>query len=92
MVGAVGSPTAPGKRHGQTEISVIDTGVGIRPEDQAKLFQAFVQLNAGDKGHVEGAGLGLHLSLKLADLLGGHITLESEYGKGSRFTLVLAKK
>jgi len=73
----------------RTEISVADTGMGIRPEDQAKLFQAFTRVTTDDARRFEGTGLGLHLSQKLAQLLGGFITLESEYGKGSRFTLVL---
>lgn len=73
------------------EISVTDTGMGIRPEDKAKLFQAFSRVD-NEKGRaLEGTGLGLHLSKRLAELLGGRILLESEYGKGSRFTLVLAR-
>ena len=80
--------------HGRvrTEISVADTGIGIRPEDQAKLFEAFEQLNVSASRRYEGSGLGLHLSQKLASLLGGRITFHSEYGKGSKFTLVLAEK
>ena len=72
------------------EISVEDTGIGIRPEDQAKLFTAFGQVDA--KTGREGTGLGLHLSQKLAEALGGRIELRSEYGKGSTFTLVLPEK
>src|SRR5882724_2199020 len=72
-----------------TEICVADTGVGIRAEDQAELFQAFTRVAAAKRGHVEGTGLGLHLSQKLAELLGGQITFQSEHGKGSRFTLTL---
>jgi signal transduction histidine kinase len=72
------------------EISVEDTGVGIRPEDQAKLFAAFSQVDA--KIGQEGTGLGLHLSQKLAEALGGKIELKSEYGKGSTFTIVLPEK
>src|SRR6266700_2152593 len=75
----------------RTEISVTDTGVGVRHEDQAKLFHAFARLNSAGVRHSEGTGLGLHLSQKLAELLGGSITMESEYGRGSRFTLMLAK-
>jgi protein-histidine pros-kinase len=70
-----------------TSISVIDTGPGIRPEDQARLFKAFEQLDSPH--HAGGTGLGLYLSQKLANLLGGYIEFESEYGRGSRFTLVL---
>jgi len=75
-----------------TDIKITDTGIGIRPEDQARLFQAFTRVNTGEARRSEGTGLGLHLSQKLAQLLGGHITLESEYGKGSTFTLVLEHK
>ena len=71
-------------------ISVEDTGVGIRPEDQKKLFAAFSQVDA--KTGREGTGLGLHLSQKLAEALCGKIELKSEYSKGSTFTLVLPEK
>jgi protein-histidine pros-kinase len=71
-----------------TEITVADTGVGIQAEDQAKLFQAFAQVGGGVRRR-EGTGLGLHLSQKLAELLAGQIAVQSEFGKGSRFTLVL---
>ena len=72
------------------EISVTDTGIGIRHEDQAKLFQAFARVETENARHREGTGLGLHLSQRLAELLGGRISMESEYGKGTRLTLVLA--
>ena len=72
-----------------TEIAVTDTGIGIRPEDQAKLFQAFAQVGASGRRRAEGTGLGLHLSQKLAELLAGEVTLQSEFGKGSRFTIEL---
>jgi protein-histidine pros-kinase len=75
-----------------TEISIRDTGVGIRAEDQAKLFEAFTQVNGHSSKRHEGTGLGLHLSQKLAMLLGGRISFESEYGKGSTFKLAIAEK
>jgi protein-histidine pros-kinase len=76
---------------GWTEFRVSDTGIGIRAEDQARLFQAFSQVDASRKQRQEGTGLGLHLSRKLADLLGGTISLDSEHGKGSTFTLTLTE-
>lgn len=74
---------------GVTEFSVTDTGTGIPVEDQAKLFDAFARLEnpAGDRQ--EGTGLGLHLSEKLAQLLGGKITFMSIPGVGSTFILAL---
>jgi PAS domain S-box-containing protein len=73
----------------QLEIAVSDTGIGIRAEDRAKLFRAFQQVDAQTARRFEGTGLGLHLSQKLAGLLGGQITFDSEFGKGSRFVLSL---
>ena len=62
------------------------------PEDGAKLFAAFTRVNISNPNAPEGTGLGLHLSQKLAELLRGKITLKSEYGKGSTFTLVLPEQ
>jgi PAS domain S-box-containing protein len=72
------------------EISVTDSGVGIRAEDQVNLFTAFSQIGATAQ-HQEGTGLGLHVSRKLAEALGAKIELNSEYGRGSTFTLVLSQ-
>jgi protein-histidine pros-kinase len=72
-----------------TSVGVTDTGVGIKPADQARLFQAFTRMAGAARTHHESTGLGLHLSQKLADLLGGRITCQSEYGAGSTFTLLL---
>ncbi|MCI0579535.1 MAG: PAS domain S-box protein [Chloroflexi bacterium] len=92
--GRVGLALGRGQANGRllTTISVSDTGVGIRAEDQARLFQAFTQLETTSARRHEGTGLGLHLSQKLAGLLGGYITFESEYGQGSTFTLVIPGK
>lgn len=73
------------------EFAVIDTGIGIRPEDRHKLFQPFSRLDASSGPSHNGTGLGLHLSHKLAELLSGQITFESEFGKGSTFRLTLAQ-
>jgi protein-histidine pros-kinase len=74
---------------GVVECIVSDTGVGIRTEDQGKLFQAFTQIDASGKRRHEGTGLGLHLSGRLAELLDGRIAFKSEFGRGSTFTLSL---
>lgn len=67
--------------------SIIDTGIGITPADQVKLFQPFQQINSFLGRKHKGTGLGLALSQKLAQLHGGEITLVSEVGQGSCFTL-----
>jgi len=71
------------------EVRIEDTGTGIRSEDVAKLFAAFSRVDVSNRKQQEGTGLGLHLSEKLAELLGGRITVESEYGRGSTFMLVV---
>jgi signal transduction histidine kinase len=72
----------------EVALAVEDSGPGISPEDQRRLFQAFTQV--GDpRRRVEGTGLGLHLSLKLAELMNGRIDVRSAPGEGSRFTLRL---
>ncbi|WP_432383144.1 PAS domain-containing sensor histidine kinase [Duganella sp. P38] len=70
-------------------ISISDTGIGIGSEQRGTLFQAFSQLDGNALRQFEGTGLGLHLSRKLAALLHGEILFDSEYGKGSVFTLAL---
>jgi two-component system sensor histidine kinase/response regulator len=71
------------------EVRVVDTGVGIRPEDHPLLFQAFTQFDSGSAPRREGTGLGLHLSQRLAQLIGGSLGFQSEPGKGSVFIVTL---
>jgi PAS domain S-box-containing protein len=71
------------------QFSVIDTGIGIAPGDLGRLFQPFVQLDSTLNRQFEGTGLGLTLVQKLTDLHGGSVEVESEVGKGSRFTIHL---
>lgn len=74
------------------EISVTDTGIGIKPEDMNKLFREFSQIESVYTKTKEGTGLGLALSKKLVELHGGRIWVESEFGKGSRFTFLIPIK
>jgi signal transduction histidine kinase len=77
---------------GSVEISVSDTGIGIAPEDQARIFEEFRQVG-GDYSHkTEGTGLGLTLAKKFVELHGGKIWVESEVGKGSTFTFTLPER
>ena len=72
-------------------IQVIDTGIGIDPANQSRIFEEFEQIDAGPRGNSaeRGTGLGLAISRRLAALIGGMVELESELGKGSTFTLWL---
>jgi signal transduction histidine kinase len=80
-----------GPADGGVQISVSDTGVGIKPEDQQVIFEEFRQV--GDDSHKrEGTGLGLTLTKKLIELHGGSIGVESEVGKGSTFTFTLSEE
>ncbi len=74
------------------EISVSDTGIGIREEDIPRLFKTFEQLETPYTKKYKGTGLGLALTKKLVELHGGRIRVESEFGKGSRFTFVIPLK
>ena len=77
---------------GSVEISVSDTGIGIAPEDQPKIFEEFRQVG-GDYAHkVEGTGLGLTLAKKFVELHGGKIWVESDVGKGSTFSFTLPER
>jgi len=72
------------------EISVADTGIGIRAEDQARIFEPFVQVSGGITDKTQGTGLGLSLTKEFAALHQGRVWVESEgMGKGSRFYVLL---
>ena len=70
-------------------IEVIDTGIGISAEDQCLIFNQFYQSDATATRKYGGAGLGLSISKTLLDLMGGEISVQSEQGKGSKFTIAL---
>jgi PAS domain S-box-containing protein len=69
--------------------SVSDTGIGITPDNLSKIFQPFVQVDSSLNRQFEGTGLGLTLVQRLTDLHGGSVHVESEVGRGSRFTINL---
>jgi PAS domain S-box-containing protein len=69
--------------------SVWDTGIGISPANQQRLFEPFIQVDSSLAREYEGTGLGLSLVMRLTELHGGSVALESEVGKGSRFTISL---
>ena len=71
---------------------ITDTGIGIRPEDKEKLFTKFQRLEMERNSTVEGTGLGLVITQRLLDMMGGTIAVESEYGKGSVFTVTIPQR
>jgi signal transduction histidine kinase len=71
------------------ELAVVDTGIGLTAEQQAKLFQDFTQADSLTARRYGGTGLGLGISRKLARMMGGDVTVTSEPGKGSVFTVRL---
>jgi signal transduction histidine kinase len=74
---------------GTLHLQIRDTGIGIRPEDQERMFQEFSQVNSSLGRKYEGTGLGLALSKRLVEAHAGRIWVESEFGQGSNFHVVL---
>ncbi len=70
-------------------VAVADTGIGMSPQQMERLFQPFTQVDSSAGRKHGGTGLGLAISQKLAQVMGGRILVESQYGKGSEFTLVV---
>jgi signal transduction histidine kinase len=83
--------SAADAEEGGIVVNVSDTGCGIAEQDLPRLFQSFTQLDPSSTRLHEGSGLGLHLSQRLADLIGGRISCRSELGRGSTFTLMLGE-
>ena len=73
-------------------LRVRDTGIGIRPEDFDRLFAEYIQLDQNSNRQIGGTGLGLPITKKLAEMMDGSVTAESEYGKGSIFTVKFRQK
>ena len=74
------------------KFSVKDTGMGVKKEDIEKLFTAYERLDEEKNSGIQGTGLGLDISRRFAELMGGTLACESEYGKGSEFILTLSQK
>ena len=72
-------------------LQVTDTGIGIKQKDMQRLFREFEQLETGTARRFEGTGLGLALTKKIVEIQGGSITAQSEYGRGSVFSVDLPR-
>ena len=85
-----------GEQSGMDEVilkmSVTDTGMGIRQDDMKYLFDSFKRVNEGSTKGIEGTGLGLSICSQLVNLMGGQITVDSIYQKGSTFTITIPQK
>ena len=77
------------EKEGQVKVSVHDEGLGIREEDLPKLFNKFTRLFDKRAMNIGGSGLGLFITRSIVEAHGGHMTVESEWGKGSTFGFVL---
>ncbi|MDR1396016.1 MAG: hybrid sensor histidine kinase/response regulator, partial [Deltaproteobacteria bacterium] len=81
-----------GRREGPDlllSVSIRDTGLGIKPEDVAKLFSAYSQVDTKSNRKIEGTGLGLSITKKMVEMMDGRIEVESVYGRGSIFTVTI---
>ncbi len=74
------------------KVSVKDTGIGIKPEDIDKLFAAFERIDEKKNRNIEGTGLGMAITQRFLDMMGSHLEVQSEYGKGSVFSFELEQK
>jgi len=78
--------------HPHVEVSVADNGIGIKPDDQERIFSEFYQVDSALSQEFEGTGLGLSLASEIVKLHRGTMRVESDEGKGSRFTFILPTK
>ena len=83
---------AQSQDEGHFKLAVKDTGIGIKQRDIPRLFQDFEQLDSGPARRYEGSGLGLALTKSLVELQGGTISVDSQYGVGTTFSVVLPKE
>jgi signal transduction histidine kinase/ActR/RegA family two-component response regulator len=87
--GMIGLEVRGDAEHQMVRLTVWDTGIGISPQDLGRLFQPFVQLDGSLSRQYGGTGLGLALVYRMVEMHGGSVKVESEVGKGSRFTVSL---
>ncbi len=80
------------RRDEKMQITVSDTGIGIRPEDMEKLYDSFSRLEETRNRNIEGTGLGLNITKQLVDMMDGTMEVKSEYGSGTEFTVVIPQK
>lgn len=73
-------------------VSVQDTGIGIKEEDKAKIFEKFQRVDEKKNAHIEGTGLGLSIAVQFLQLMGSHIEIESTYGEGTKFFFILHQR
>ena len=76
---------------GQVVITVVDTGIGVPPEDQERLFSRFFRASNAREAVIKGTGLGLYIAKKSLSMLGGDITFSSVTDKGTTFTITLPR-
>ena len=81
-----------GESNVRLKISVADTGIGIRKEDLDYLYDIFKRIDREKNSKIEGSGLGLSITKQLIDMMGGEITVDSIYTKGSTFTIILEQE
>jgi signal transduction histidine kinase len=77
------------KRGTTVQLEVTDTGIGVAPGDQERIFGEFQQVDGSETRQFQGTGLGLALTRKLVEMHGGSIQIQSDLGKGSTFTITL---